>query len=252
MNRFYFAVGASLGGLWIAAAAQTSQFTSTDGQLIMTFKGSQYRPISSSMSRFILTGGIHVTAKKKNIEISADHGVALVATESKSSYIQSLQAEDNVTISKHASGGRVSTIRSSSANYKGGPGQGTADFSGSVTLTDNTSNRRMIQATGSSGHAVFSSGLDSKNSTLKQATLNGSVTVHVDQAPTAPGGHPGKLTVNCERLTYTPSSSGALLVLGGHVHMLGSEGVVATMSNLSKVTVHLNSKYESTAVDTES
>jgi hypothetical protein len=236
-------------GLTAAGPSQESPvafYRSTDGNTEMSYRDMQLKQESDSLFRLIVTGGIHIASKRDNLEITADHATTYFVNQSKKTTLKSVHAEKGVTITKR-DGARTSTIDSSVADYKADGTNSTADFHGSVVLSDTNAERKVVvHATGNEGHAVFSAGIQAKNSELKTAVLRGDVVVNVDQAPMGDTKR-GKLVIHCSKLTYHPAKSNAELDLDGNVRMDGTIGAISgIVRNLQTVTIHLNSKYEAT------
>lgn len=238
--------------LFSLTVAQTPEYRSQDGQLIMTFHGYQFKKLSGDASRLIIDGGIHVRSLKDSLDITAGQATAAFTEKSKQTHLNTVHAVGGVKITKSAKvGNRRSTIASSVADYRSSGTGSSADFMGSVVLTDIDQNKRtIVRATGSTGHAVFSSPVESKSSSLTSATLRGGVVIHLDQAGSG-SDRPGHLVVNCAEMNYLPSSAGGLLKLTGKISMHGENGAVSgTMQNLDHATIHLSAKNEATEIET--
>jgi hypothetical protein len=234
----------------IEGAVDPAVYLSSDGNTKMTFQSMQIKQKPNGISVIELGGGVHIVAKKQEMDIRAEHATSVLADKGGKSSLQTIHATHNVLLTKSSAvkgGIRLSTVASDVMDYREGPEGATADFTGAVVLTDSDSAKRSkLHATGAKGSADFSGGLGSKHSDLLSAVLVDAVHVEVDQAP-LDGKKPGKLNIHCAKLTYTPFEKTAIVKLQGNVTMQGTNGAVnGSMRDLQVVTLHLDENHELT------
>jgi hypothetical protein len=247
MNKFWL-VALAVISQPKSGSGQMAHFVSADGQTKMSFgPNCLVKTISPSEAQMTLSGGVQISLLKQATQISARRAIALIETKNKTSRFKSVHAVDAVKIVKRTKGSRMSSISSSIADYREGPGNPEAFFSGAVHLQDvDGATHTVVNAVGQDGRAVFMSGLGSKSSGILEATLKGSVVVKVDQISLG-GKTPGHVEIRCNQVTYTPGKSGARLEFTGDVRMRGTGGLISgSMNDAQHVTFHLNAHNEMT------
>jgi hypothetical protein len=231
------------GNLEWRAASFSGSFPTSNGPFSVKLKGSP----------------VYVRSAVQGLDVYGDGTVTIHAAPNpakKGAYmLQSLTTSGAVrAIQKSA--GSTAELTGSSARYSETASEGSLELSGPVKITNrDEAQHRTLLATGQRGSATLDpTPPQPGKSALRTATLEGSVTIDVAQAPQPGESAPSTFHATGAKLFLNNASTPATATLSGDVKMSGTgEGPLnANIEGVQTAVITLNSKGEMTKIDLSS
>jgi hypothetical protein len=234
----------------LALSQGVFKFSDATGNLTLQAKSATATQASNQTYRFSLSHGVVAESKSQGLQFQSDSLKAIAIPKNGStgkSVIRSAEAGGGVVVVKTVATGKT-ILRGSSAQYRSGSTEDGIDLAGPVSITnENTAKRQTLSAAGSRGHVSLVPGLTGKNP-VRIATLRGSVTATIAQAPVK-GHGPSTVKASGEQMVLNNLSQPRTVTLTGSVKITGTGDNSFTLQNVSKAVLRLNESGEVTGFE---